>query len=80
MDINIIFDILQLFGDASGLRTNVQKSSDQDLVVLQNILPCELAAFPCCYLGIPLAIKKLSKDHVQSIIDKIANQLSRWKA
>jgi hypothetical protein len=27
MDINIILDILQLFGEASGLRTNVQKSS-----------------------------------------------------
>jgi hypothetical protein len=41
MDINIILDILQLFGDASGLRTNVQKSNvypircgDQGLVVL----------------------------------------------
>jgi hypothetical protein len=48
--------------------------------MLQDLLPCEVALFPCRYLGIPLAIKKLSKDHVQPIIDKIANQLSGWKA
>jgi hypothetical protein len=66
MDINVILDCLQLFGDASGLRTNVQKSSvypircgDQDLAMLKNMLPCELAEFPCRYLGLPLAIKKL---------------------
>jgi hypothetical protein len=44
------------------------------------MLPCELAEFPCRYLGLPLAIKKISKIQVQPIIDKIANQLSRWKA
>jgi hypothetical protein len=66
--------LLQLFGDASGLRTNVQKSSvypircgDYDLVVLQNMLPCELAEFPCRYMGLPLAIKKFSKTQVQPI-------------
>jgi hypothetical protein len=87
MDINVILDCLRLFGDVSGLRTNVQKSSvypircgDQDLAMLQNMLPCELAEFPCRYLGLPLAIKKLSKIQVQPIIDKIANQLSGWKA
>jgi hypothetical protein len=44
------------------------------------MLPCELAEFPCRYMGLPLAIKKLSKTQVQPIIDKIANQLSGWKA
>jgi hypothetical protein len=27
LDINLILEILQLFGEASGLKTNVQKSS-----------------------------------------------------
>lgn len=87
MDINIILDILHLFGEASGLRTNVQKSSvypirceDQDLALLQDLLPCEVAGFPCRYLGLPLAIKKLTKDQMQPIIDKVANQLPGWKA
>jgi len=31
-------------------------------------------------LGLPLSIKKLTKDQIQPIIDKIADQLPRWKA
>jgi hypothetical protein len=87
MDINITLDILHLFGEASGLCTNVQKSSvypirydDQDLVVLHDLLPCEVAVFPCRYLGLPLAIKKFTRDQIQPIIDKIANKLAGWKA
>jgi hypothetical protein len=78
MDINVILDCLQLFGDASGLRTNVQKSSvypircgDQDLAMLQNMLPCELAEFPCRYLGLPLAIKKLSKSKFNPLLIRL---------
>jgi hypothetical protein len=69
LDINITLDILHLFGEASGLCTNVQKSSvypircdDQDLAVLHDLLPCEVATFPCRYLGLPLAIKKVTRD------------------
>jgi hypothetical protein len=87
MDINVIMDILDLFGHASGLRTNVQKSSVfpigcgvQDLDLLQNMMPCEVAEFPCRYLGLPLTLKKLTKAQVQPIIDKIANQLHGRKA
>jgi hypothetical protein len=86
-DISTVLDILHIFGEASGLRTNIQKSSvytircgEQDLTLLQNLLLCEISQFPCRYLGLPLAIKKLTKDQVQPIIDKIANQLQGWKA
>jgi hypothetical protein len=61
-------DILHLFGIASGLKTNLQKSSvlpirceDQNLEVIQQQLPCEIADFPCKYLGLPLALKKLKR-------------------
>jgi hypothetical protein len=87
LDINITLDILHLFGEASGLCTNVQKSSvypircdDQDLAVLHDLLLCEVADFPCRYLGLPLAIKKVTRDQIQPIIDKIANKLAGWKA
>lgn len=50
------------------------------MTLLQSLLPCEISQFPCKYLGLPLSIKKLTKDQVQPIIDKIANQLSGWKA
>jgi hypothetical protein len=43
-------------------------------------LPCALSDFPCKYLGIPLALKKLKKELVQHIIDIMANQLPGWKA
>ena len=86
-DINLSLQLLDLFGEASGLRTNVQKSNvlpihcaEENLALIQNLLPCEMLDFPCKYLGLPLTIKKLTKEQVQPIIDRIANQLPRWKA
>jgi hypothetical protein len=86
-DISLIMDILQVFGEAWGLHNNVQKSSifpirctDNEKAVVQQFLPCELLDFPCRYLGLPLSLKKLSRDQLQPIIDKIADQLPGWKA
>lgn len=79
--------ILNLFGEATRLKTNLQKSSvllirrgETDLATVQNLLPCELASFPCKYLGLPLSSKKLTKEQVQNIIDHLADQLLGWKA
>jgi hypothetical protein len=36
--------------------------------------------FPCRYLGLPFSVRKLTKEQIQPIIDKIANQLPGWKA
>jgi len=81
-DISLTLDMLQLFGDASGLRTNIQKSNvmpirctDVDLNVIRSLLPCEIMDFPCKYLGLPLSLWKLTKDQLQPIIDRIADQL-----
>jgi hypothetical protein len=86
-DIAITMDILRLFGVASGLKTNLQKSKvlpircdNHNLEVMQQQLPCALADFPCKYLGLPLALKKLKKEHIQPIIDRMADQLPGWKA
>ena len=86
-DIGITLDILQLFGDASGLTTNVQKSnvfpiqcSAEDNTTIQEYLPCQLSDFPCKYLGVPLALRKPTKQQLQPIIDRIADQLPGWKA
>lgn len=80
-------DILCLFGEASGLKTNLQKSSvlpircgEQERDTLQQLLPCELSEFPCRYLGLPLSLKKLSRSQIQPIIDWIADRLPGWKA
>jgi hypothetical protein len=46
---------------------------------VQQLLPCNLAEFPCHYLGLPLSLKKLTKDQLQPLVDKIADQLPGWK-
>ena len=79
-DIGITLDILQLFGNASGLTTNLQKSSvlpiqcnDFDIATLQESLPCQIAEFPCKYLGVPLSPHKLTKAQAQPIVEKIVD-------
>jgi hypothetical protein len=75
------------FGEASGLKHNVHNSSvypiccgEQEVEVLQDQLPRELSAFPCKYLGLPLSLKRLTRNQLQPIIDRIAAQLEGWKA
>jgi hypothetical protein len=86
-DIEITLDILNLFGKATGLKTNLQKSNvlpirceDNDIRNIQALLPSALADFPCKYLGLPLSLKRLAKEQVQPYIDRIADQLHGWKA
>jgi hypothetical protein len=83
----LIKQILMIFGAASGLVTNITKSSvtpircqEQDLEGVQNVLPCSVESFPCKYLGLPLSVKKLSKNDFLRLIDKIVDYLPGWKA
>jgi hypothetical protein len=86
-DMIMVSDILQLFGEASGLYNNNKKSSvypirchEDNLEMIQQFWPCEISSFPCKYLGLPLLLHKLRREQVQPIVDKIANQLPGWKA
>jgi hypothetical protein len=69
-DINLILGILDLFGTASGLKTNVQKSSvlpiqcQVDKQIVTEFLPCQLLDFPCKYLGAPLSLHKLTAAQI----------------
>jgi hypothetical protein len=85
-DINLILQILRLFGEASGLKTNVQKSSvfpirctEDDLVRVRDCLSCPFSDFPCHYLGLPLSLGKLSKVQLQALVDKATSVLPGWK-
>jgi hypothetical protein len=87
VDINLVLDILWLFGKASDLQTNVQKSSvvpiccdDQMLTTAKELLRCQCMDFPCKYLGLPLSIKKLPASQIQGIVDKVISSLPGWKA
>jgi hypothetical protein len=80
----LIKEILRIFGVASGLVTNIRKSSatpircqEHDLEVVQDTLPCSVVNFPCKYLGLPLSVRKLSKSEFLLLIEKIADYLPR---
>jgi hypothetical protein len=86
-DISITINILDIFGEVSDLRNNVQKSSvlpircdEEEKNVVQQFLPCQLLEFPCWYLGLPLTLKKPTRDQIQPFIDKIGDQMPEWKA
>lgn len=85
-DLEVMLDLLTLFGEASELKTNMQKSSvlpiqctEEEKAAIQEQLPCQMLDFPCKYLRVPLSLQKLTTQ-VQPIIDKIADCLPGWKA
>lgn len=86
-DTDLIKGVLHVFGEASGLRANLQKSSimpircgDTEREFLQEQMACTIASFPCKYLWFPLSLRRLSKADLQPILDKIADALPSWKA
>jgi mannosylglycoprotein endo-beta-mannosidase len=86
-ELEAIRGILDCFGEASGLRVNLLKSSaapiqcsQETLAVCAQAFPCPIKQLPCTYLGLPLSLKKLRKEDLQSILDKLARKLAFWKA
>ncbi|WVZ88479.1 LOW QUALITY PROTEIN: hypothetical protein U9M48_034996, partial [Paspalum notatum var. saurae] len=86
-DITLISQLLDFFGHVSGLRTNLAKSSvtpihcsEENLLLLSDLLVCEIKNFPCTYLGIPLTVHKPRKSDIFPLIDKVADSLPKWKA
>jgi len=78
--------LLDLFGQVSGLHTNLSKSpaspihcSKEDLQRTTEILACSILNFQCQYLGLPLTIRKPSKEVLLPLIDKVADHLPGWK-
>jgi len=79
--------ILEIFAGASGLRTNLSKCMISPIqcdleatVTLLSNFPGTIQPFPICYLGIPLGVRKLTRNDLQPLIDKVANRLPAWKA
>nr|ABA97942.1 retrotransposon protein, putative, LINE subclass [Oryza sativa Japonica Group] len=86
-EIRAATEILAIFGEASGLRTNFAKCSalpiqcnEADHTLLRDELPCQVASFPCTYLGLPLSIFRLKKEDLQLLVDRIARRLPSWIA
>jgi len=69
-------EILRIFGEASGLKTNLAKCSirpiyggEDTIQELTDILGCQVQPFPIRYLGLPLSTKKIPKAHLQSMVE-----------
>jgi hypothetical protein len=82
MDLQVIKTILDLFGHASGLHTNLSKSSvspihcsHNEMLLTTEILSCSVKDFSCTYLGLPLSIHKPIKEVLLPLIDKVADRL-----
>jgi len=85
-DLRVVMATLNIFGLASGLFSNLQKSvatpihcSDQEILRIQDILACAIHDFPCRYLGIPLSVRKLKRVDEQPLLDKVAARIPGWK-
>jgi mannosylglycoprotein endo-beta-mannosidase len=85
-DVQAVKAILKLFGDASGLRTNLQKCvaffvgcEGMDTSNVLTDFGGSQGTFPCKYLGLPLGLRKPSRAELQIVLDKIVSKLRTWK-
>jgi hypothetical protein len=78
-------NILEIFAQASGLVTNINKTEffpircegvSLDFLAQHNR---NVASFPCIYLGLPLHFRKPTRAMLHLVIEKIGNRLPGWK-
>jgi hypothetical protein len=84
-DLLVTRRLLQFFGDASGLITNLDKSEifpircgdiNLDVILGDHF---KISQFPCVYLRLPLHCKKIPKHMIQPMVQRIGNKLLGWK-
>ncbi|GFY91584.1 hypothetical protein Acr_07g0017800 [Actinidia rufa] len=78
-------DNLYHFGDSSGLKISISKSSlfpaginSRDLEAIKEITGFAQGVFPFKYLGIPVAASRLTIAQFSPLIDKISDCISAW--
>ena len=79
--------ILQCFGEASGLRVNLTKSTTfpiiwttSDMERVEQFLGCLTGTYPCKYLGLPLSIRKQTLAQLMGLVDCLMRKLPTWRA
>ena len=79
--------IVQSFGRALGLHSNLAKSSlssircaGLNLQPILDIWDCPIRHFPIQYLGLPLSLTRLAMGALQPLLDKVAGHVPTWKA
>jgi hypothetical protein len=81
-ELGMVKELLRVFGEASGLVTNISKCSMTPIQceghvigAAQEVLPCNVVPFPYKYLGLPLSVKKLPRSSFLELIDKVVAKL-----
>jgi hypothetical protein len=86
VEVDTVVEILRRFGDATGLRVNIAKSSVIPIrfaeinldVVLHNFMG-ERASFPARYLVLPITLDRLRMVHLQPVLEHAATKLDGWQ-
>ena len=53
---------------------------EDDLVLnLAQLFNCPVGKLPIKYLGVPLHFKKLAREDVQPLVDKMLKRMARWR-
>ena len=85
-DLSVVHEILDVFGEASGLKVNYHKSSailirgdQEDKERVAGLLHCGLAEFPCKYLGVQLAIRSLTRAEWMPMLDQVRKVIPAWQ-
>ncbi|GAA0151699.1 reverse transcriptase [Lithospermum erythrorhizon] len=82
-----IKEVLEEFGELTGLQLNCQKSkiyfgsTKQEVKTqIRKLMGMEEDSLLMTYLGIPLSSRKLGKEDYSKLIAKICNSISNWQA
>jgi hypothetical protein len=85
-DLVMVRNILEVFGEASGLHVNYRKTSttlirgsEHHEHLVQGLFHCELASFPIRYLGLQLALRPLTKAQWQPMLDAAVHIVPAWQ-
>lgn len=81
-----VMQILKVYAQITGLNINLSKSKFVALQIPHNLLPvidqilhCSRVSFPLKYLGLPLSIRRLKKQHFMTLINMVHYRLAGWK-
>jgi hypothetical protein len=86
-DLRAFAVIVDDFGIASGLRTNLSKCSAHRIRCAEEVptlvdreLGCHVLPFPLRYLGLSLGLRRPTAAQLQYPVDVVANRLPSWRA
>lgn len=75
-DLQACASLLRIFGEASGLHVNLNKSaaypircSMETMERVERLIGCPSGTFTCKYLGLPLTIRKQSAAQLSGLVD-----------